>query len=128
MPGEGVEPSRPRLGTAGFKPAAYVQFRHPGGAQDSSEGLPGAFARIVQARGDALRPVAAVGVSERLERRLVECWTHGDMSKSVITVLEVLGRVAGPGGDCDLRAEAVPLERPDRRAEHRVRAQLVERV
>src|SRR6266511_3404654 len=31
VPGEGVEPSRPPSGTADFKSAAYVQFRHPGG-------------------------------------------------------------------------------------------------
>ena len=36
MPGEGVEPSRPRSGTTDFKSAAYLQFRHPGAAQDSA--------------------------------------------------------------------------------------------
>ena len=30
MPGEGVEPSRPRRGTPDFKSGAYRQFRHPG--------------------------------------------------------------------------------------------------
>ena len=36
MPGEGLEPPCPRR-TAGFKPAAYTRFRHPGGCLAESE-------------------------------------------------------------------------------------------
>ena len=30
VPGAGLEPARPTMGTADFKSAAYRQFRHPG--------------------------------------------------------------------------------------------------
>ena len=35
VPGEGVEPLRPREGTPDFKSGAYHQFRHPGGPKDN---------------------------------------------------------------------------------------------
>src|SRR5947209_13960947 len=37
MPGEGVEPSRPRERTPDFKSGAYDQFRHPGAGNRSPD-------------------------------------------------------------------------------------------
>src|SRR5947208_8561555 len=93
-----------------------------------SERLAGPLAGVVQGRRDALGAVSTVGVPERGERLVVELGANGNVAETVVTVLEVPGRVARPGGDRDLRTEAMSLERRDRRSEHRVRARLVERV
>ena len=70
MPGEGVEPSRPALGAADFKSAAYRQFRHPGAAEDTR-----ASARLRPRRQGvqrvALRALAAERIAEGGERLLV---------------------------------------------------------